>query len=381
MLQFLHVDTVARSVPKKATTKRWALSDVLAEASRVDDACPHIEKPQTPTRLYGVPLSMVESAALRRADAARDAKGRRLRKDAPVMIAGVVSYPVRVTALDEATRIDLATWEQRTTGWLRKRFGDGLASVVRHTDEAFPHLHFFVVPDLTDAMSLNLEAIHPGIAARESAKRAGKSSKDANRLYCDAMRALQNDFHEAVGIFHGHLRQGPRRRRLSRGAYLSEQNEAQRRAKLMNKVENELAELEMLRVEVALNSRARERADTLEAENRCLREEVEEKTHAATKASKEAESLRKDKKFLLATTERSAEIILHLVGLIVTGEKRYRSFFLSCPHPHGVHRQLWERFRLFLFGSEGTPDGRVLTKKHTDDGRTRARGGASREEV
>ncbi|MBX3491011.1 plasmid recombination protein [Parvibaculum sp.] len=369
-LQFLHVDTVARSVPKKATTKRWALSDVLAEANRVDDACPHIEKPQMPTRLYGVPLSIVESAALRRANDARDAMGRRLRKDAPVMIAGVTSYPIRVTELDETTRVDLAAWEKRTTGWLRSRFGDGLASVIRHTDEEFPHLHFFVVPELTDAMSLNLEAVHPGIGARELAKRAGKSNKEANRSYCEAMRALQNDFHEAVGIFHGHLRHGPRRRRLSRGAYLSEQQEAQRRAKLMNKVENELADLEMLRVEVALNSRARERVDILEVENRSLREEVERKTLAAETASREAETLRKDKSVLRAAAAHSAKVIFHFVGLIVSGEEKYRSFFMSCPLPHGVHPEPWERLRLFLFGSKDTPDARARSRKRADDERT-----------
>ena len=164
--QFLHVDIVARAVPKKATAKRWPLRDVLAEAGRETAACPHIEAPRPPKRLFGLALPEVERATLRQAEEARDAKGRKLRKDSPVMLAGVLSYPVALADMNERSRADYAVWETRSLRWLSGRYGDTLASVVRHEDESFPHLHYFIVPRLTSDRRLDLEAVHPGIAAR-----------------------------------------------------------------------------------------------------------------------------------------------------------------------------------------------------------------------
>ena len=355
--QFLHIDTVARAAPKKAAGKRWSVAEVLAEAERRPDACPHVENPKPPRRVLGVPLFMIENAVERNAKEARDAKGRRLRKDSPVMLAGVASYPVPMAELDKIKRGDFERWEERTLAWLRGRFGENLAAVVRHEDEAFPHLHFFVVPDLTPDRRIGLDAVHPGIAARDVAKGGGKGTKEANRAYCEAMRGLQNDFHERVGLFHGHLREGPKRRRLSRGAYNAEKRDAKRRAETMAKVEMELAELEQLRV-IALGAKeAKRRAAILEGQNEARHREL-------VAIKKEADGLKRSLREMeksYARAKRDAEIaqgaVFHLIGFIVKGAERCRQALLGMGRPNGVAPESWARLRQFLmpphFGSGG----------------------------
>ncbi|MBX3505649.1 MAG: plasmid recombination protein [Parvibaculum sp.] len=353
--QFLHVDIVSRAVPKKSLAKRWALRDVLAEAGREAGSCPHVENPRPPARLFGLNLPDVERATLRQAEEARDAKGRRLRKDSPVMLAGVLSYPVAVAELNERTQADYAAWEGRSLKWLARRYGDTLASVVRHEDEAYPHLHFFVVPHITSDKRIDLEAIHPGIAARETAKRDGKSTKEANRMYCAAMRAFQDDFHTNVGVFHGHLREGPRRRRLSRGAYMAERRDAERRADMMTRIEVDLAELEELRLAKVGVDDLRNRTSLLETDNAHLRKKnaVLETSLASTSRALEAEQ--KLKKKWLLTARHSGEVVMGLICFLVSGKKRFRDLLLASDMPLGVLPETWNQMRRFLSGAGDAP--------------------------
>lgn len=360
--QFLHVDTVARAVPKKATAKRWSLRDVLAEAGRETAACPHIEAPRPPKRLFGLTLPAVERAALLQAEEARDAKGRKLRKDAPVMLAGVLSYPVAVADMDERARTDYDAWEARSLRWLSGRYGDTLASVVRHEDETYPHVHFFIVPHLTSGKSLNFEAVHPGIAAREAGKRAGKSPKEANRAYCEAMRGLQDDFHAHVGFFHGHLREGPRRRRLSRGAYLAEKRDAERRAETMTKAESRLTDLEAFKLAAAGADKVQHRAELLEREVSVLREENRAlKLEKADLLPKLEEAQEKGERYRFDASQ-TAKAFTTLVALVTTGRDRFRTALLSMPRPRQVGQDVWQRLRGFLTGADDD-DGMGLERR------------------
>lgn len=356
--QFLHIDIVARAVPKKATAKRWSLRDVLAEAGRETAACPHVDAPRPPKRLFGLTLPEVERATMCQAEEARDAKGRKLRKDAPVLLAGVLSYPVPLADMNECSRADYAVWETRSLRWLSGRYGDTLASVVRHEDESFPHLHYFIVPRLTSDRRLDLEAVHPGIAAREAAKRDGKSAKEANRDYCEAMRGLQDDFHAYVGLFHGHLREGPRRRRLSRGAYLAEKRNAKRRAETMTKAEGRLTELEAFKLAAAGADKVQHRAELLEREVLDLREE--NRTLTLEKADlvpklEEAQGRMEGYRF---DASQTAKAFAMLVALVTTGRDRCRTALLSMPRPRQVGKDVWQRLQGFLTGDdddEGMP--------------------------
>ena len=350
--QFLHIDTVARSVPKKAQSKRWGLSDTLAEAARLDGACPHIDAPKPPKRVYGVPMSVVGAAVEKRAGEARDAKGRKLRKDAPVLLAGVVSYPISMANLDCEHWAEYERWERKTLDWLAARFGDGLASVVRHTDETFPHLHFFIVPQLGVSGGLDLEAIHPGIAAREAAKRAGKGSKESNRAYCEAMRGLQNEFHRQVGLYYGHLREGPNRQRLSRGAYLAGQQEAERRGAMMAKVETDLSELESLRLAAVGAAQVKHRAKLLDDEVKALRERNAELTT-------EVAMLQRHR--LIAS--QATRIATALIGMLVSGASHYRDSLLAAQRPVSIPDEVWIRLRRFLVGGGGGDVGRARKRR------------------
>lgn len=356
--QFLHVDTVARAVPKKATAKRWPLRDVLAEAGRETAACPHIDAPRPPKRLFGLTLPDVERVTLRQAEEARDAKGRKLRKDAPVMLSGVLSYPVALADMDERARADYGAWEARSLRWLSGRYGDALASVVRHEDETYPHLHFFIVPHLTGSKSLDFEAVHPGIAAREAGKRAGKSPKEANRAYCEAMRAFQDDFHDHVGQFHGHLREGPRRRRLSRGAYLAEKRDAERRAETMSKAERRLTELEAFKLAAAGADKVQHRAELLEREVSDLRKENQTlKLEQADLVPKLEDAKRRAERYRFDASQ-TASAFATLVALVTTGHDRFRTALLTMPRPRQVGQDVWRRLRGFLTGGdddEGMP--------------------------
>lgn len=350
--QFLHIDVVARAVPKKATAKRWPLRDVLAEAGRETAACPHIDAPRPPRHLFGLTLPGVERATVRQAEEARDAMGRKLRKDAPVMLAGVLSYPVAVADMDERARTDYDAWEARSLRWLSGRYGDTLASVVRHEDETYLHLHFFIVPHLTGGKSLDFEAVHPGLAAREAEKRAGKSLKAANRAYCEAMRAFQDDFHTHVGLFHGHLREGPRRRRLSRGAYMAERRDAERRAETMTKAEGRLSELEAFKLAAAGADTVRHRAELLErevsdlrTENLSLKREVADLSPKLEAAESKAEKYRFD-------ASQTAKAFGLLVTIITTGRERCRLALLSMRRPPQVGADMWQRLQRFLTGED-----------------------------
>lgn len=224
--QFIHLDSYARTgseqtrtnaaTGRKSTTRKWSASDIAAEAERRPGACPHVENPQKPTVLYGVSVSDAVAAAHEWAETATDAKGRKLRKDGHVLLAGVVSLPAERAA-------DWPQFRADTLDWLREKYGDRLRSVIEHTDEAHPHLHFYAVPRPGE----RFETLHDGHKAAAEAKAAGKLKGGQNAAYNAAMRALQDDFGAQVGQPHGLTRLGPARRRLTRAEWRAEQAAAE----------------------------------------------------------------------------------------------------------------------------------------------------------
>jgi len=102
-------------------------------------------------------------------------------------------------------------WKHSTLEWLQTEFGDRLRSVVEHTDEAHPHLHFFVVnPD-----GGNVKHLHPGFRAAKGAQ----TPKEQRLAYNDAMRAFQDRFWEHAAGPSGLARLGPGRQRMSRAQW------------------------------------------------------------------------------------------------------------------------------------------------------------------
>lgn len=211
--QFAHVDGYGRKGGVNSKTKQRVLSmsEIAAEAERRPEALPHIEKPQPPILRFGVMPSVVVTEAEEWAKTAKDAIGRKLRIDGMCMAAGVVSFP--------AERIDeWPAYRDEAIEWLKKKYGEQLKSVVEHTDEPYPHFHFYVVPKKGE----KFESIHEGYAAMNAVP------KDAPRIdrktaFGKAMTAWQDEVYFSFGLKYGLARTGPRRQRLTRAEWKEQQ--------------------------------------------------------------------------------------------------------------------------------------------------------------
>jgi len=208
--QFLHIDTAARQVPKKATVHQWCVREIAAEAARNAAESRHVVVSRPPIRIFGVAPEDLPSIVDERLDGARDSRGRKIRKDAKVLLAGVASFPV---PLDNVNRSQIAAeryraWARVAVAWLRKEYGPALVSVIAHHDENYPHLHFFAVPDFRAGQAM--ADLHPGMRAIADIS-GGKREKD--QAYKTAMRGLQERFWNDVGRQFDHQRVSARPRR------------------------------------------------------------------------------------------------------------------------------------------------------------------------
>jgi Plasmid recombination enzyme len=226
--QFIHVDSYGRegSTQTKTSmnkhgakvttaTKSRSAKEILDEQWREDGACPHIKNPSKPGLLFGAEPSKVLPIMNEWADQAKDAQGRKLRKDGNCILIGVASLP-------RSMEDNFPEFAEDTLEWLKEKYGDRLKSVVVHNDESHPHLHFTVVPHIGE----RFDEIHEGIKAKNGAKKDGKKAGEQNLAYIGAMRAMQDEFSKKVAMAHGLTRLGPGRRRLTRAAWHAEKKQA-----------------------------------------------------------------------------------------------------------------------------------------------------------
>lgn len=214
--QFLHIEAYARYGSKQhGQPRKWSAREIAAEAMRDPDACPHVEQPQPPQVLHGCTPAEAAKQAEDWANAATDAKGRKLRRDGLALAAGVVSLPAE-------QRQDWPRFREATVAWLRQQYGERLRSVVEHTDEKHPHLHFYAVPLAGE----RFDVLHPGRSAAAKKAQEGAKKGAQNTAYKEAMRGWQDDFQRAVAAHFALTRRGPGKRRLTRGAWRAEQEQA-----------------------------------------------------------------------------------------------------------------------------------------------------------
>jgi len=228
--QFLHIQSFSR----KADGEGRTVDFVLAEAARRGDACVHVDSPAPPEIVFGVSVDEVRALHdARLADAYttnKDGKSRKLRVDHHTLLTAVLSHPATVLEAREnqSAALEVRGWEERCVEWLRAEWGHALVSVIRHTDEAHCHLHAFIMPD---GPEMRARMLHPGIAAKDLEKEAaiadGVDAKTANargdKAYKSALRGMQDDFWQHVGLPSGLSRLGPARRRLTRAEWKAEQ--------------------------------------------------------------------------------------------------------------------------------------------------------------
>lgn len=223
MYQFIHVEAYSLNVSKKkinkkynAETKGRNVSDVINEVKRKPGFCDHVENPEDPIILYGVSPDEVEVLAQSYFDNTKltDSLGRprALRKDANVLLAGVVSLNSEISMIWDDYKKDAIKY-------LQEKYGDTLVSVVEHTDEGNPHLHFYCVQKHGE----KFELIHDGKKAFFEV--GGKIQYKKEKAFKEAMRSFQEDFFLKVAAGYGLMKTGPRRQRLSNEDYWNQKRE------------------------------------------------------------------------------------------------------------------------------------------------------------
>ena len=214
--QFLHVESYSRvgARTKDGGTKR-TIREILDEVQRVPGNHPHIQTPQTPQIIFGCVPAKIEQMAENWAAESKDPLGRKIREDGLILLAGVASMP-----RDHEKNFD--KFAKATVEYLREKYGDCLKSVVTHNDEAHPHLHFYVLPNIGE----KFEDVHQGLKATKNAKAEGKSNAEQQLAYKQSMRDFQDEFSAKVAMRFGLARLGPGRRRLTREAWQAEKAQA-----------------------------------------------------------------------------------------------------------------------------------------------------------
>lgn len=259
--QFFHIEGYSRELPTKKAPKgkkqgagqffaeergkSHTVRTIMQEAKRDPEASLHVKAPLPPTVIYG-DLDTVEALATEWAEGERDTKGRKLRKDAKCLLAGVLSVPNDVD--DEGWEL----FKRRSLQWLKDKYGARLRAVASHTDEPHKHLHFYCVP----LKGERWEVLHDGRLA-QSAFKGQKDQTGAMKAYADAMRALQDDFSDKVGQPVGLTRVGPHRRRLTRVGWHAEQAQAKANAQAMRKAK------QAKRAEQATTAKAEQEAQSI----------------------------------------------------------------------------------------------------------------------
>ena len=141
---------------------KYCIDDIIGEVIRDpahSEAIANYEPPRyiisSEAGLKGMLMKIKENAANY-----RDKMGRKMREDAPVLVAGVASFPREIAEKDP----DLyARWESLTVAYLQGKYGDNLRAVVMHNDEEQPHIHFYVYSDT----EVNAKALHYGHKAKK----------------------------------------------------------------------------------------------------------------------------------------------------------------------------------------------------------------------
>jgi hypothetical protein len=224
--QFISIMEFGRSNNKR--TGKRSMRDIVAEAERLPDNCPHVKLPQAPLLIHGEsPLTMSDKLE-GIASHARSTNGNKLRLDARILLSGVISYPKRMSEFDEHCLKDpvFKDWLKQSRQFLRDHFGKDFRSAVVHFDEGYPHVHFYCHQGLRNNMTLDLKTIHPGLRVeqqlRQQLKRKPKKTElaQANSL---GLKHFQDTFYKQVSVDFEHKRHTIKRERLKQAEFKKQQ--------------------------------------------------------------------------------------------------------------------------------------------------------------
>jgi Plasmid recombination enzyme len=215
--QFIHYETYNEEDAK----------NVINENMRVPGFCPHVFNPKTPAILYGSAEGLGETLKKMRAETKRSVTqktrsgqirtyDRAIRDNEHICLFGVISFGREWT--EKNPRLSKECIDACIEK-LKAKYGDQLKAVIFHDDEEHPHLHFLVVPD-----DLDISKVCDATAAEKkfdvSKKKDTKKERQEIRLH--AMQSYQTEWHREIFGEFGLLKEGPKRRRLTRVEYLAE---------------------------------------------------------------------------------------------------------------------------------------------------------------
>lgn len=276
--QFAHLQAFSIKPNKSGNS----IEQVLGEVMREIEFSQHITDAKTPTLIYGVgvpELKILHDEMLEKRKTSVTVKGKKLkraiRKDRNTLMTAVSSFPILVADLDKdetgETRRRYEKWKKLNIDYLKQLYGDQLKTIIEHTDEEYPHIHAYILPDQDpDAKAVNL---HPGeIAKAEAAELAKQNGVDsklintvANTAYKAVMRKWQDDFYEFVGAPCGLTRDGPKRARETRAQWKSRKATADITAKVIEKNEADKKENEAAARQILAETRSvRSHSDVLD---------------------------------------------------------------------------------------------------------------------
>lgn len=212
------------------------LRSIIAEAKREPGNIPSTIVDgivKEPILLYGVDLDTLENIALNYHSNTKikdkNGKEKKLRKDANVILAGVIS-------LNRDNENIWDDYKNDSIKYLKEKYGDKLKSVIEHTDETNPHFHFYIVQDVGEVFDL----IHDGKKAALEVRSQNRTKGEQNTAYIKAMSSYQEEFFLNVASKYGLTKDGPKRARISREDYLKQKQEIELLNKLKKQREQEV---------------------------------------------------------------------------------------------------------------------------------------------
>lgn len=229
---FIHCQSFSRK-PNRAGQ---CVQQVVGEGLRSGEYHPHVEDPKSPVPVFGDPggFQQLHDAYVdaRRTQATQEGRvsERAIRKNRHTLFTIVASYPSPTDTVEASPEevVRFKRWVDLNLAWVRDQYGEQLKTAFVHSDETYPHIHFWLLPDDPSA---DAALLHPGKRAKREVEVRLKSEgvepreavKAGNRALKEVMRTWQDSYHRAVGAPLGMLRDGPKRRRLSQAQWAAEQ--------------------------------------------------------------------------------------------------------------------------------------------------------------
>jgi hypothetical protein len=177
------------------------IQGILDEATRLEEACKHVEDPKPPTWWVGG-REVIEQAVTDYMQTKQQVhmpdgtiRERKQNKDARCMVAGFASYPMPMSKMNKDNAADVKKWAEDTVEFLKKKFGKKLKGVCLHFDEGYPHLHYFVVG--------NAQRLHPGLKAEVVGVTRIADPIKRGEAYRAGLKTFLDDYHAEVGAKHG----------------------------------------------------------------------------------------------------------------------------------------------------------------------------------